>query len=495
MRRSVRITSLAAVTSLIAAPAAFAQSPPAAAATTVGKGVVVGTVYDSIGARPLAGAEVRLDGTEYTATTNAQGAFRIAGVPAGDYVIAVDHPEFDSLGVGLPYGHVRVPAGDSIGVTLATPSIGAVARGLCAGLGTDTAGVVLGAVRRVGVAGSDAPLAGARVAAGWVEWVPAGSELRRVERTIVATSDASGFYRLCGTPNDVAVRLTATAPARAGVADVRTGSASVDLHGGVVTIRDLLVRIFAADSVAGTAARADGATLALRVLDDAGLPIAGAQLRAAGRDAPVGVSDHGGELRAGDLPAGSQSFQLLALGYAPTNVSAELRTARTTTSIVHVGPRVATQLSEVRVVARGSVWDRSGFEERRRTGQGHYLTADDVRRRQPTMFTQLVVTQLGFTVAPTRLGNGYSVSSSRGGSTSQTCPVQYFVDGVPVATAATQTIDDVVNPMSIRGVEFYPGIGTVPARFTLAGRNACGTIVIWTGANGASSAATKATPH
>ncbi|GJG85076.1 hypothetical protein tb265_02570 [Gemmatimonadetes bacterium T265] len=140
-------------------------------------------------------------------------------------------------------------------------------------------------------------------------------------------------------------------------------------------------------------------------------------------------------------------------------------------------------------------FDRSGFEERRRVDQGHYMTADDVQRRQATTFSQLVVGQAGFTVTPnrpdSRIGrvSGYTITSSRGiTSVNAPCSVQYFVDGVPAVTTGTasdtQTIDDVVNPSSIRGVEFYAGSGPVPPQYTLASRSSCGTIVIWTRATG-----------
>lgn len=484
MRPALRLApALAAGLLCAAGSAVHAQTTPAspAAPGTAPRGVILGVIYDSLSARPLRGADVRLDGTEYMATTDAAGAFRIAGVPAGEYVITFDHAEFDSLGVGLPYGRVRIAAGDSVAVMLATPSVGAIARRLCQGIDTDTAGVLLGVVRRAGAQG-DAPLAGAQVTARWTEWVPAGVELQKNQRRLVATTDASGVYRFCGAPNDVAVQLTATPPAGAGVPDVRTGTVVVDLHGRTVTLRDVAVRVFAAEAVAGAATRADAATLAVRVVDASDHPVAGAQLRIAGRDAPLGVSDEQGQLRAGNLPAGSQSFQLLALGYEPRTVSADLRAGRTSETVVRVGARVATQLSEVRVVARGTGWDRSGFEERRRTGQGHYMTADEIRARQPTYFSQLAIGQLGFDVIPApNGGGGYQILSRRSGSINVKCEVQYFVDGAPIQNYDGLSIDDVVNPNTVRAVEFYPGIGTVPARFNVGSRSACGTVAIWTG--------------
>lgn len=500
MRSRVCLSSALVV--LGAAPqVTSAQRPPQPAASpapapALAKAVIRGTVYDSLSNGPLRRANVRLDGTEYAAVTDTNGAFRVVDVAPGEYVLAIDHPAFDSLGVGLPYGRVRVMSGDTIAVVLATPSVATIARGLCAGLGTDSAGVLLGAVRRAGAAAGDpaGALAGTRVTARWVEFVPARATLTKVARELAATADAAGVYRLCGVPNDVAVQLTAAPPPSAGVADVRTGTALVDLSGRTVTLRDVAVRVFAtADSTAGAAAGGtrDDASLVLTVVDETGQPFAGAQLRSAGRDAPLGVSDSTGVLRVRGLPAGSQAFQLLAFGRAPETVSAALRNGATTTSRVRVGARVSTQLAGVRVVGRAG-FDRGGFEERRHTGQGRYLAADEVARRQATAFSQLVVGQPGFVVTPNRPNDptgrvsGFTITSSRGAvSLLASCSVQFFVDGVPVVTTDAQNVDDVVNPSNIRGVEFYAGNGPVPPQFTLASRNACGTIVIWTHGTGA----------
>ena len=115
-------------------------------------------------------------------------------------------------------------------------------------------------------------------------------------------------------------------------------------------------------------------------------------------------------------------------------------------------------------------------------GQGHYMTADEIRARQPTYFTQLAIGQLGFDVIPApNGGGGYQILSRRSGSINTRCEVQYFVDGAPIQNYDGLSIDDVVNPNTVRAVEFYPGIGTVPARFNLGSRSACGTVAIWTG--------------
>lgn len=83
-----------------------AGAPPAA-------GVVAGTVFDSTRAAPLAGATVVLAGTGHRATTDAAGAFRIDGVPAGRYQVEFTHPRADSLRWKPDAAEVAVESGES----------------------------------------------------------------------------------------------------------------------------------------------------------------------------------------------------------------------------------------------------------------------------------------------------------------------------------------------------------------------------------------------
>jgi carboxypeptidase family protein len=62
-----------------------------------GGAAVSGVIYDSTRARPLADATVFLVGTEYIATTDAAGAFRLENVPDGRYAVSFSHPRADSL--------------------------------------------------------------------------------------------------------------------------------------------------------------------------------------------------------------------------------------------------------------------------------------------------------------------------------------------------------------------------------------------------------------
>ena len=65
--------------------AAFAQ-PPA-----VGSGVIEGRVVDSATGEPLPGAQVLVTGSTAETSTDRDGRFRLAAVPAGDRTVVVTY--------------------------------------------------------------------------------------------------------------------------------------------------------------------------------------------------------------------------------------------------------------------------------------------------------------------------------------------------------------------------------------------------------------------
>jgi len=83
----LRARQLAVAAALLIAPLALAgaQVPQGTAATA---GRVVGKVTDASG-RPVANAQVSIDGTRLGTSTNANGEFTIGSVPAGTHAVSV----------------------------------------------------------------------------------------------------------------------------------------------------------------------------------------------------------------------------------------------------------------------------------------------------------------------------------------------------------------------------------------------------------------------
>lgn len=96
------VSALCAVLFLIAAAApSIARSP--------GSGTVTGRVLDAGSGEAMVGARVSADGTASTATTDATGAFRLAGVPEGSREIRVEY-----LGSGTVTETVEIAAGQVV---------------------------------------------------------------------------------------------------------------------------------------------------------------------------------------------------------------------------------------------------------------------------------------------------------------------------------------------------------------------------------------------
>src|SRR5262249_59354378 len=105
---------------VVAAPLS-AQRTDSTVSATLRPPRLVGTVYDSVTGRRLAGAWVTV-GSSITTQTDSAGRFRVDSVPVGRVRIAVQHGAIDSLGLNSLVSEVPTPAGMGIAVSLSTPS-------------------------------------------------------------------------------------------------------------------------------------------------------------------------------------------------------------------------------------------------------------------------------------------------------------------------------------------------------------------------------------
>lgn len=179
-------------------------------------------------------------------------------------------------------------------------------------------------------------------------------------------------------------------------------------------------------------------------------------------------------------------------------------------SVFHLEPMpVALDPIDVRARALREYLEHSGFFERQRGNFGHFVTPEDIDRRQAARVTDLLaaipgvqrVYVTGGSVGPTQI-------QLRGSSLSQggTCRPRVFVDGLmysrgdsrPVRMSediATEqatddllqrmdqalSLDDIGHPSTIAAVEVYRSASQVPVQFGgTSVETLCGVIVIWT---------------
>jgi hypothetical protein len=115
-----------------------------------------------------------------------------------------------------------------------------------------------------------------------------------------------------------------------------------------------------------------------------------------------------------------------------------------------------------------------GFYDRaQRHAGGTFITRDQIEQRHPFEISDLLRTVPGVTVVPAPFGFGYDVRTTTG------CRPRFYLDGVAYPLLGGETIDQVVSPNQVEGIEVYTSPATTPVEFQGPG-NACGAIVIWT---------------
>lgn len=136
---------------------------------------------------------------------------------------------------------------------------------------------------------------------------------------------------------------------------------------------------------------------------------------------------------------------------------------------------VALDPVQVRATPRQPPAWLAGFYGRMRANRfGRFITRDRIEQLNPSRTSDVLRRVAGISFRPTRRGT--DAVRGRGG-----CEPLVFIDGVQVNMyGATTTIDDLVQPGDLEGVEIYDA-STIPVEFVRNARGSmCGAIVMWT---------------
>jgi tetratricopeptide (TPR) repeat protein len=143
-------------------------------------------------------------------------------------------------------------------------------------------------------------------------------------------------------------------------------------------------------------------------------------------------------------------------------------------------------LGSIRLVASGFV-DREEKWGPKGLSLGTFIDKETIERRQPNKTTDVLRGIPGIVLEDN--GNKSVVRMSEVTTLRGSCAPLLYLDGQPIRLVdhdvhgevkQVATIDDLVNPFSIAGIEVYAKISK-PAEFTDMGIDPCGAIVIWTG--------------
>ncbi|HUR00453.1 MAG TPA: carboxypeptidase regulatory-like domain-containing protein [Gemmatimonadaceae bacterium] len=464
--RSAGVT-LAAL--LLAAPVTFAQQKPASppptgsAGALAGKASIVGVVVDSLNGRYLAGAEVLVEGTKASLTTDSVGKFRLDSLAPGNYQVGVFHPLLDTLGIALATQPFHIGADSVSYVVLSIPSAPTIIRNSCK--------VRPRQMGRSAVIGhvvdpeTSEPVAGAEVSLAWTQFeVSKEVGIRQSPRLVHDTTDASGAFHICGLPNE----MDATLQARRGT----WTTAEVPIHLGTEEV-ELFARTLLLAKV-DSMVKTGKASLSGRVFLEGNSVGTGTRVEVAGTGA-VATTNEKGEFSLRNLPSGTQVLVARHIGFGAEVVPVDLSSREPRTVTVRL-PKYVNVMDPVVVTARrAAALDVVGFSQRKKSGMGYYISPEQIQRMHPIYLTDVLRQVPGIRVSSTPEGD--VVVPTRGASMTGGGCVQYYVDNMPWQSMEPGDINHFVSGHEIVAVEVYNGPGA-PAQYSRA--NGCTTILLWT---------------
>jgi len=420
-----------------------------------------GIVYDSlITSAPLQNAEVWLEGTNRSVRTDARGRFEFPDIRPGRYTLTFFHPILDSTRISAPPLVIEVGGGGPATATLTTPSAAVVHRAFCPRDPRQNTGVVLGLVRD-GATGQ--PLANIPVVAEWTEFALTRGNSRWEPRSIGSRSDSAGRVVLCTVPTDVQVLF------RGQSAEGPAGFLALDLSGRPFGRVDLeLAAKPGSGTVIGVVRRRDGQ------------PVPTGSVVALGTEAHV-ETDPQGRFTLTDVPVGSRILEARSIGYRPERYQLAVRAGEPRRVEIVIGDSV--QTLEAITVTAATYLDRVGFNQRRKTVQGHYLDEEDFKRSAATRTEELFRLVPGVRLNPR--GMGYTIEMQRAQGQifnprlRNYCAPSYFIDGNYFPLPPNQNVDLPMVPAELLAVEIYSNIFSAPLQFQRRD-SGCGVILIWT---------------
>lgn len=455
---------------------------------------ISGRVYDSLAKAPLVGATVQLVPSKLgsmppiQATTDSGGNYTLNGVPGGSYVLGFYHPVLDSIGIEPPFvrievAHTNKPA--PLRVDLGVPSAARIITAVCGSSSSETnaPGLLVGHLYD---AASRQAVRSATVVAEWLRVALANGTIEVSNPQQNATTSSSGWFAFCGVPrNDDVIIAAIRSGDTTGAVTVHVPVAGL-AHRALYIDKTDVVTVIARDSlgapdttrVAEIVHRGHGRLTGTVIDANSHRPLAGAQVAIAGA-ALSQITNDRGTFSISEVPGGTQTVLIRAVGYAPERRSVDLLRDQPLSLDVRM-TTLRRMLDTMRITAsRVYSRDANGFERRRKAGFGTFFDSTDVERFRPFETTRLVQRVSGVRLSASGLNQRIYMG------TLSPCEPSIFIDGVTFPDFTAADLNMMVSPEEIVGMEVYTSAAGAPVQYksmSSLSRNGrgCGSIVIWT---------------
>lgn len=180
---------------------------------------------------------------------------------------------------------------------------------------------------------------------------------------------------------------------------------------------------------------------------------------------------------------GEQVIVVRRIGYAPFSSVITIPSGEPLDADFLLTP-IVRKLENVKVVGERVSPKLVEFEERRKLGIGHFLTAEDLEKQNTSRVTTSLAKLPGLVLVRAG-GGGVYVGSSRGvqsvlrGNGSKPCGADVYLDGIFVGSGAEVDLDKLIQKTDISAIEWYASTAQMPMKYGGTKRG-CAVVVIWT---------------
>lgn len=413
---------------------------------------VTGVAIDSLHDDYLAGASVSVSGTTLSATTDSVGEFRIAGIPAGNHSLRIQHPLLDSLAISITTRERFFKEGDSTFVLVGVPSAESLVASTCSNDDRERGPAFV--VGTVTDAESGAPSTGALVTVDWTDYEIGKNSIKRTPQHRLVEVSATGRFRMCGLPQD----FIASVVAFRGSDSTATLETNLSSLVGILSFHLPPPRA-AAQARGGDSARTTRATfISGRVVDQQGKPSSGATV-AIEADSAIATTAEDGTFTLSALRPGTRTVSVRKIGYEPARAAVELKSGEARRMDLTLGQSVTLLKAMIITAARANGLVSVGFADRKIHQNGEFLGPEELKFRDLHHLGNILRT------VP-RMSRG------------DRC-VKYYVDGMLVMQGASP--EDYLGGLEIGAIEVYSSL-FVPGKFLAISTlgEPCAAVIVWT---------------